>query len=328
MTAQAQAELTAEELLTSTDTNALVQAAFKRITARDFAAARPIVERALTLAPDNAIAAHAQVHIDTDAGTTEPGAAYMRAFLATHDPAEGINVHNSWHLAQLEVELARPKAALEWHARVVGPNVPKYTMTFYSAVSLLWRLHVYGSGEGLPWDEMRTAALAITDTSPLNDIARAMAFIATGDEANLATLLDRLRGTGTESINAEVVIPVVLGLRAFWQGGYLTAADLLEPVAPSFGRLSIYWEQLIASEDTLAESQLRSGRFAGAEQSLQRRLAWIDLPRYRYWLGRAQLGLGQKAEALTNLRAARERWQDAEPDSPERVALEALLAAA
>src|SRR6266540_4700062 len=150
------------------EAQALVQDAFKRINAREFAAAQPIVERALALAPDSGITAHARVHLDTDGGTTEEGAAFMRSFLTSHDPTEGINVHNSWHLAQLEVELSRPKAALDWHERVVAPFVPKYSMTFYSAVALLWRLHVYGSGGGLPWEAMHRAAVDLAEASPTN----------------------------------------------------------------------------------------------------------------------------------------------------------------
>ena len=306
----------------------LVQQAFKRINAREFEAAQPIVERALALAPDSGIAAHARVHLDTDGGTTGEGAAFMRGFLTSHDPTDGINVHNAWHLAQLEVELARPKAALEWHERVVAPFVPKYSMTFYSAVGLLWRLHVYGSGEGLPWGAMHRAALDFSESSPTNDVGRAMAFIAAGDESSLAALLERLRAAGTENdaINDMVVVPVILGLRAFWEEDYGGAAALLEPIEASAGRLSQYWEQRIAPEDTLMEAQLRAGRYAEAERGVRRRLEWIALPRYRYWLGRAQVGLGRKAEAAESLRAARAAWRTAEPDSPEVVALERLLA--
>src|SRR5438093_8409931 len=89
---------------TSADVPALVQAAFKRITAREFDAARAIVERALSLAPHSGMAAHARLHLDTDSCAIEEGAAYGHAFLAEHDPFDGINVHNAWHLAALLLE--------------------------------------------------------------------------------------------------------------------------------------------------------------------------------------------------------------------------------
>lgn len=122
---------------TSTDVPALIHAAFKCITAHDFDAARPIVERALSLAPHSGMAAHARVHLDTDSCAIEEGAAYAHAFLTEHDPFDGINVHNAWHLAALLLEVGRPSAALDWHERVVTPSVPDAPMTFYSAVTLL-----------------------------------------------------------------------------------------------------------------------------------------------------------------------------------------------
>src|SRR5207248_544260 len=126
-----------------------------------------------------------------------------------------------------------------------------------------------------------------------------------GDEASLAQLLEQLRAAGAENdaINDDVIVPLILGLRAFWQGDNAGAAALLEPIETAAGRLSKYWEQRIAPEDTLMEAQLRAGRYAEAERGARRRLEWIALPRYRYWLGRAQLGLGRKAEAAESLRA-------------------------
>ena len=73
---------------------------------------------------------------------------------------------------------------------------------------------------------------------------------------------------------------------------------------------------------------------AGADQdpppgSLRDRLATQarPLPRDLFWLGRALDGQGRREEAAAPLRAARQGWQEAEPDSPELTALAALLAA-
>jgi tetratricopeptide (TPR) repeat protein len=321
------------DVTTSTNPAALGQEALKRVNARQYGAARPMIERALSLEPHNAILAHVKGHLTQDSGALEEGAAYLRAFLTEHDPHQGINVHTAWHLAMHELELARPAAALDWHVRVVAPKVPQFPMTFFSAVALLWRLELYGygaalraRGEQLPWEEARDAALGLDDPSGLDDTACAMAFLATGNEPNLATLLERLRGAGAISspAHAEVVLSLVEGFRAFWRGDYAAAVDAIEPVVPSSGCITNVPDQLAVFEDTMVEAQLRAGRFAAAETALRRRLAIVDLPRYRYWLGRAQLGLGQPAEAAANLRAAREGWCGAEPDAPELAALASL----
>jgi hypothetical protein len=320
---------------TSTDVPALVQAAFQRINAREFDAARPLVERALSLAPHSGMTAHARLHLDTDSCAAEEGAAYGQAFLTEHDPFDGINVHNAWHLAALLVEVGHPSAALRWQERVVIPSVPAAPMTFYSAVTLQWRLEVYGHGRArgatLPWEAMRDAGLALEKPTDLDEIARAMTFVATGDDQNLTALLDRLReaGPGEPAGAAAVAVPVVLGLRAWWRGDYAGAVEQLEPVASALDRLSRFPEHRTPLEDTLFDAQLRTGRAAGAETRLRERLGRQPrpLPRDLFWLGRAELAAGRREEGAADLRAARGRWRDAEPDSPEVAALDVLLGA-
>jgi len=318
-------------VLTSTDAGALVTAAFARIAKREFDAARPIVERALEIEPRNGMVAHAKAHLDTDSRATAEGAAYLRTFLTQEEPLRGINVHNAWHLAALEVELARPRAALDWHERVVAPNVPEYAMTFYSAVTLLWRLHVYGWAGTLPWEPLRAAALALDEPSAIVQVGRAMTYIATGDEQSLTSLLDRLRGADPieQAVTAEVTIPIIGALRAFWQGDYRAARDLFAPIASALARLSEFPENRTPIEDTYLESLFRTGRGSEAEPRLRERIQNSPraLPRDLYWLGRAQHGQGCREEAAVTLRIARQRWDEAEPDSPEIGALDALLAA-
>ena len=100
----------------------------------------------------------------------------------------------------------------------------------------------------------------------------------------------------------------------------------MAPLTASLTRLGGTPDQLAVFEDTLIEAQLRAGRFAAAEARLRRRLAPVPAPRDRYWLGRAQQGLGHAA-ARESLTAARQGWHAAEPDAPELVALDRLRAA-
>jgi hypothetical protein len=246
---------------------ALGQEAHKRIRAREYDAARPIIERALALDPENAMLAHLKAHLCIDSGAFEEGAAYLRPFLETHDPFEGVNVHTAWHLAYIELELGRPAAALSWHRRVVAPTVGR--QTFYSAVTLLWQLEVFGYGRDAlrpDWEEMRTAALDITHTgtTDLDELARAMTFIATGDEQNLAVVRERVGTAQDDSAAREVVRPLVEGLRAYWHGDFAGAIDLIAPIVPSLGRLSEFTDQLSIFHDTLKDARTRAPASAGA----------------------------------------------------------------
>lgn len=256
---------------TSGEANALGQEAHKLILAREYDAARPIVERALALEPHNAMLAHTKAHLCTDSGAFEEGAAYLRSFLNEHDPFQGINVHNAWHLAYMELELGHPQAALDWHRRVVAPTVG--AMTFFSAVSLLWRMEVAGNGGPdlrSDWEILRRAALGAAGKSHLDDLGRAMAFIATGDEASLDRLLERLDAASDNPVLAEVLRPLIEGLRAYWRGDFAAATRLIEPLVPSFRRLSEFTDQLTPALDTLEAARTRAFAAAAREATLQR----------------------------------------------------------
>jgi hypothetical protein len=249
----------------ASEANTLGREAHKLIAAREYDAAGMLIERAIALAPDNAILAHTKAHLAIDSGAFAAGAAYLRSFLATHDPFQGVNVHTAWHLAYIELQLGRPAASLDWHRRVVVPTL--IPMTFYSAVSLLWQHEVHGSG-GLAlrsdWLEMRRAAQSVAGTSCLDDLARAMIFIACGDEPGLADLVEDLGARAADPVATEVVLPVVEGLRAYWRGDFAGATDRLEAIVPSLGRLSEFPDQLGVVYETLGAARAKAPAAAGS----------------------------------------------------------------
>ncbi|HEU5317883.1 MAG TPA: hypothetical protein VFX49_17360 [Chloroflexota bacterium] len=234
--------------------NAFVQEAFTHIRAKDFAAARAVVDRGLGRYPDDPFVAHAAAHLYTDSGAHQEGADYLRAFLTSHDPFDRISVHTTWHLADLELQLGHGEAALDWHRRVVAPSVGP--MTFYSAVTLLWRLVARGHADSASlrpdWDVLRTAALTM-EPDPLKDVAAAMTFIATGDAAGLAAVRERLAGSAADSKEATIAVPLVDALSAFHQRDYTRTIALLEPLP--LDELTPYAEQLTVYEDTLAAAR-------------------------------------------------------------------------
>lgn len=248
------------------EATALGREAFALIRTREYDAARPLVERALSLDPENAMLAHTKAHLCIDSGAFEEGAVYLRSFLSTHDPFQGVNVHTAWHLASVELELGRPAAALGWHRRVVAPTL--MPMTFSSAVNLLWRLELAGfEREALrsDWEEMRRAALGSAGTSSPDDLARAMAFIAGGDEQNLARLRQRVGAASDDPLATEVVLPLIDGLRAYWRSDFPGAVELIEPIASSFGRLSEFPDQFSVFHDTLRDARTRALAAAGTD---------------------------------------------------------------
>jgi len=79
-------------------------------------------------------------------------------------------------------------------------------------------------------------------------------------------------------------------------------------------------------EDTMLEAYLRAEQFDKAEAMLRARLQRRASVRDLFWLGRAQVCSGQSEAARASLREVTERWQDADPGSPERTTLNRLTA--
>jgi hypothetical protein len=241
--------------------SALGREAHALIRARDYAAAGPVLERALALDPESAILVHAKAHLCIDSGAFEEGAAFLRPYLREHDPFEGINVHTAWHLAYIELELGRPAEALDWHRRVVLPTLS--AMTYSGAVSLIWRLEV--AGHGGPhlrpdWEQLRAADPGPKAASHLDEIARAMTCIACADAPGLARVRARLAAHADDALAGEVVLPLIDALHDFWQRDFHRAAGRLEALAPSLGRLSEFPDQL----GVYYETQRRARALAGA----------------------------------------------------------------
>ncbi|MGH2371565.1 MAG: hypothetical protein ACRDI2_25625, partial [Chloroflexota bacterium] len=113
------------------------------------------------------------------------------------------------------------------------------------------------------WAEMRTTAFGIAGTSHLDDLARAMVFMASGDEPHLAGLLERVGAASDDPVATDVVLPVINGLRAYRRGDFASAVDLIEPIAPSFGQLSEFTDQLSVLHDTLKDARTRALASAG-----------------------------------------------------------------
>jgi hypothetical protein len=140
-------------------------------------------------------------------------------------------------------------------------------MTFYSAVSLLWQHEVRGSGGAAirsDWQEMRRAVPEVAGPSVLDDLARAMTFVAVADEPALVRLIEGLAAPSADPVATEVVLPIVEGLRAYRRGDFAGAADRLEAVVPSLGRLSQFPDQLSVVHETLEDARAHARASSGA----------------------------------------------------------------
>lgn len=248
--------------LSATDSPTLGRAAFKCVNARDFAGARAILERALSLHPKDVMLTHVWAHMADGSGELASGAAELRDLLNGADTTHGLHAHTCWHLADMELDLGHPAPAFDLYERHVADYVPDRPIMFYSAVSLLWRLELMGfgrdAGRQLPWSHLRAARdhiLSLPNTPgamanppALDHVAHAVTLLTTGATDALTALLSQLP---SEDLYVDIVIPTIRGLEAHWLRDHDTALTLLTPLIPVSGRLAKTDAPLPLLEQTL-----------------------------------------------------------------------------
>jgi tetratricopeptide (TPR) repeat protein len=317
----------------------LGQYAFAHHETGRLAAARRLAERSLALRPTNATAAHSVAHTFFETGDAANGGAFLRHWLTGFDPRAPYHVHLSWHQALFELAQGRYQRALDLYEADIRPAVvANKTPALNDSAALLWRWSLYsGAMPPVPPQEVRdlAAPAAIRPGPAFRDAHAALAFAGAGDDVSMGQMIDRLQGLAHQGdvLAGEVTLPLLQGIHAFAHGEYSAAVRHLEPLftAPrldQLARIGGSHAQREVFEDTLLEAYLRAEQFDKAEAMLRARLQCRDSARDLFWVGRAQVGSGQREAARTSFRAVTQRWQDADPASPERMTLNRLAAQA
>jgi hypothetical protein len=252
---------------------------------------RRLVDRALSLNPRNAHAAHARAHVCYEANTCEEGAAFLQPWLAEYDRTAQLHCHLSWHLALFELALGRPEHAwtlYDEHIRPVNSYAPAL-ITLSDSVSLLWRCRLWDKERGsVAWGELRDFARR---SFPAPSVAFAdehvvMACAAYGDHAGAAARIEELRRVEHEGRQpaGRVAADVAEAMAAFAQGNDDTVIRLLVPVMAEIVRVGGSHAQRDVFEETLLSAYLRSGRLDAAGLLFSERLDRRPSARDRSWL--------------------------------------------
>jgi tetratricopeptide (TPR) repeat protein len=297
-----------------------------------FERARQLAVCSLELFPRNASAAHPLAHVFYETDDHSGGIGFLRGWLAEYDREAPYRSHLSWHLALCELASGHYDRVMEIYDDAISPAAARSRVSFFDAASLLWRYEIYDcTTEPLLWHEVRDRGLHLFPRPgvPFADAMLALACAGAGDEAALGRLVDGLRAqaAGGHPIAGSVVLPLVEGVAAFGRADYEMAVRKLEPLTSEIVQISGTNAQREVFEDTLLEAYLRAGQFDRAEVLVRKRLNRRPSTRDYLWLGRAQAGGGRADAARRTLQAARARWLDADPDSPELAALERLVSA-
>jgi tetratricopeptide (TPR) repeat protein len=302
-------------------------------------AARRLAERSLALRPTNATAAHSAAHVFFETGDYASGGDFLNTWLKGFDRRAPYRVHLSWHQALFELAQGHYHRVLALYEEAIRPSVVAHLITSLNdSAALLWRWYMYsGSQPPVPPQEVRDLAIpaAARPGPAFRDAHAALAFAVAGDEVYMGQMIDRLQALADQgdALASEVTLPLVRGISAFAQGAYGKAVRLMEPLfnAPhldQLARIGGSHAQREVFEDTMLEAYLRAEQFDKAEAMLRIRLQRRASVRDLLWLGRAQVSSGQSEAARTSLREVTQRWQNADPESPEHTTLNRLAAQA
>jgi tetratricopeptide (TPR) repeat protein len=305
----------------------LGQYAFAHHAIDRFEESRRLAEQSLARHPRCGHAVHSLAHVFYETNAYAAGSAFLDEWMTHYDRSGPMHCHLAWHWALFELSMGHYARVMELYEGAICPEVARTRTSMYDAASLLWRYQIYGCAQdALAWRGVGELAARLTAQPGMAfvDANAALALAAAGDEAALGRLIDGLRALEAQGHPTAgcVVLPLVRGIWAFAQGAYDEAIQCIEPIADQIVRIGGSNAQREVFEDTLLEAYLRAGRYAQAEGVLRQRLGRRPSARDSFWLGRAQIGSGQVANARISLRDAQQRWADADPEAEELMALE------
>jgi len=248
--------------------------------------ARPKIEAALALNPDNAWAAHARAHLGYESDEPDEAVDFLRSWLATH-PSDGfLYGHLSWHLALFELQTGNVAAALRLYTEAFAAEAYRgpALLKLLDGISFLWRAELSGQPrDPKQWRIMCDYARTMFPRAgnAFVDWHVALAEAATGDEAALETRVREIEELAREGrYPASPVVPAfVRGFAAFARQDWPAAIGAIEPLLDQRERICGSRAQIDLVEFTLLKAYFNAGRLDDARRLLrERRSSTIGIP--------------------------------------------------
>jgi tetratricopeptide (TPR) repeat protein len=246
-----------------------------------------LAERAMALNPKDAWAVHAMAHVHYERGDNARGIEALPPRIHPCDHLGYFKNHLLWHLALMHLAEGRYERVERLFQGVFGDIPITAGSDLQDAVSLAWKLDLFGHPDPRRWQHLGAAARGWLDLPLLlfHDAHVAMALAAAGDWASAELQLDRLRQRGKKTRNAtlpEVLVPLIEGLHAFARGEYRAAVERIEPIDARIVEVGGSHAQRELFHDTLLAAALRAELYDRARPLLDRRLGKRPNPGH-YW---------------------------------------------
>jgi hypothetical protein len=232
-----------------------------------FRRAEDMGRHAVELTPRDPWAIHAVAHVMEMEGRLADGIRWMTSRVDDWAPDNMLAIHNWWHLALYHLDYGQTGSTLDIYDRHIRPRPGGMAIELVDATSMLWRLHLRGVDVGDRWTAVADAWEPMADDGyyAFNDMHAMMAFVGDGRDHAVRQLLETLNrrasGIGSNAaMTREVGLPVCAAIRAFADGFYGLAVDLLLPVRSISHRFGGSKAQRDVITLTLIEAALRGNQ--------------------------------------------------------------------
>jgi tetratricopeptide (TPR) repeat protein len=251
----------------------------------DYARAEKLGRAAVEIEPRDGWAQHAVAHVMEMQSRQRDGITWMRANPEAWTKESFLQVHNWWHLALFHYDLGEIDDVLALYDGPIYGTPSAMALNMVDASAILWRLHLGGVDVGNRWAEVAAnwPRAGLGDYA-FNDAHAMMAFVGAGLDgpalALLETQREAMRGSGDNvAFTRDVGHPLTRAIKAFGEGKYTEAVQLIRPIRAIASRFGGSHAQRDVIDLTLIEAALRAGdrAFAGA-LTAERSMARPDSP--------------------------------------------------
>ncbi len=256
--------------------------AFGLEESRVFDSAERYGRESVALNPRDGWGQHAVAHVMEIQGRPREGIAWMRENADDWSTDSFFQVHNWWHLALYHLEIEEIDEVLALYDGPIYGEQSSVVLDMVDASAMLWRLHLRGIDVGDRWRAVADgwAPIATAGNYAFNDLHAVIAFVgAKRPEAIQQVMEAQQEAMQRDDDNAmftrEVGHPLTLAIKAFAEGDYHRAVDLIRPVREIAHRFGGSHAQRDIVNLTLIEAALRAGKTnlasALAAERLERR---------------------------------------------------------
>lgn len=268
---------------------------WSHVEAGNLGIGRALGERAISLRPENANAAHGLSHAMFEQGDMAAGEKFLTQWLPAHERLSFLHGHLWWHLALIALDAGDLDGALTIYLQQIRPADRPYPPLniLTDGASLLWRLSLAGQDALEPhWRDVAAYGEQHFAQAGAHfaDVHQALTVVANSSDALESRLAQmEIRLADGKLAPGIAAIGLCRGVKAFAEGDYEIAVRLLEPTMSELPRIGGSHAQRELWEDTLIAACLRAGQGGKARKIIANRLERRPSARDHAWSVEAQL---------------------------------------